>query len=219
MLILSIEDAFLPWLQNTMDMMLPHLPVEPGLIDYGPTDIPPPIYSLEPCVDVALGSLKLNGHSNGVKRSHRGTESVNGDSDTQGWKPKDWVWAKMTTKRRVTPEDWWQDVREIELEFDGRSCAIPISIARLLILHSEPYEPGSICCLQPQTSPEEVEDFLELSGLSMQADTPITLRSRLRGESAGKYQSRRLMGRSAPSATPSAGRYRHHSSSYLDRSP
>ena len=123
MLILSIEDAFLPWRQDTMDMMLPHIPVEPGLIDYSPTDIPPPIYSLEPCVDVALGALKLNGHSNGDTRSHRGTEPVNGDPDTQGWKPKDWVWAKMTTKRRVTPEDWWQDVREIELEFEGQAWA------------------------------------------------------------------------------------------------
>jgi hypothetical protein len=28
------------------------------------------------------------------------------------------TWARLRKNKRVTPEDWWQDVREIELEIE-----------------------------------------------------------------------------------------------------
>ena len=35
-------------------------------------------------------------------------------------KPDNWAWATLKKNQRVTRADWWQDVREIELEMDDK---------------------------------------------------------------------------------------------------
>ena len=137
----SIEGSFLPWLQQTLDLMLPYLPPPP--VDFVPsprTYLPPPIYRLEPVCEPKIDCLSLSPSTNGyslpleplavLSNGHSGANGhVLGQSaptrstDPGGneSKPSDWVWASMTENRRVTPEEWWQNVREIELEFEDRS--------------------------------------------------------------------------------------------------
>jgi hypothetical protein len=88
-----IEETFGPWLEETVKLMLPHLP-EPKVQAAERTDLPSPIYTLVP--EEPLESLSLDDH-----------------------KPDDWVWARLSRSERVTPEDWWQNVREVEFELES----------------------------------------------------------------------------------------------------
>jgi hypothetical protein len=138
-LTLRIEETFIPWLKQTVETMTPLLaPVREDFVPYESTDLPPPLYKLRPAADhhslsSELNGLHLNGgidaHSAPVRNEDNEVHAGNGhgnvndnDNDKEtgkSWtKPRDWVWAKLTRNRRVTGEQWWQDVREIELEFE-----------------------------------------------------------------------------------------------------
>ena len=113
-----IEETFGPWLQQTINLMLPHLPPPPSDFAERPvTALPPPIYTLDP--EPSLENLSLNDSVNGdykatmVKQKDLARSVVPNET-----KPDDWVWARLTRNKRVTKADWWQDVREIELEIE-----------------------------------------------------------------------------------------------------
>ncbi|OCF33987.1 NADPH-ferrihemoprotein reductase [Kwoniella heveanensis BCC8398] len=133
----GIEDAFLPWLQQTLDdLHLERLSISP-----------------------------INGDQ--ILAPIRQEDRVRRHDKTNGLpsKPDDWVWATLRKNERVTNKDWWQDVREIELEFDDPETT--------------PYASGSICSLQPQSSAEDVNEFLEMMDLVSVADDPLTIESLL----------------------------------------
>lgn len=148
--------------------MLPLLPtIEPGFSTRSVIDIPPPLYSMEP---VSLNGTfdKLRLHSNGTDTDMppqsappRQADEANGH-ELELLKPHDWSWARLVRNTRITAKDWWQDVREIELEFEDSEAGR--------------YLPGSICSLQPRMSAQEVDDFLEANGLIEEADQVFYLR-------------------------------------------
>lgn len=113
----SYEETFLPWLKNTVEVMLPHLPAEPSFIARPATAIPDPIYSLDYTPEVSDLSLS----DNSTRDRHvepaptRIEDAGNGVAGTAE-KPDDWLWATLRRNKRVTKDDWWQEVREIELE-------------------------------------------------------------------------------------------------------
>jgi len=120
----SIEETLLSWLEQTIDLMLPYLPPpSPNFTSSPPTVLPPPIYALEPVSEPNIDCLSLkaltnghtptNGHAPSQAAPTRTTDP--GGSET---KPDDWIWARLTRNKRVTPEDWRQNVREIELELE-----------------------------------------------------------------------------------------------------
>jgi sulfite reductase alpha subunit-like flavoprotein len=148
--------------------MLPLLPtVEPGFTTRSELDIPPPLYTMEPAsLDGTFNELRL--HSNGTDASTppqsappRNADEANGH-EVGLLKPHEWSWATLVRNTRITEKDWWQDVREIELEFEDTEAG--------------KYLPGSICSLQPRMSAQEVNDFLHLNGLAEEADTVFYLR-------------------------------------------
>ena len=118
----SLEETFLPWLQQTVDLMLPLLTPPPeGFEPPPPTAVPPPIYSLDfeskDLPDMAALSITSNGNG----PSDLETAPIRAVDDSRGqisdvWKPDDWGWATLSKNKRVTKEDWWQDVREVELD-------------------------------------------------------------------------------------------------------
>nr|XP_019008983.1 NADPH-ferrihemoprotein reductase [Kwoniella pini CBS 10737]OCF47764.1 NADPH-ferrihemoprotein reductase [Kwoniella pini CBS 10737] len=148
----GIEDALLPWLKETLDTFLPYLPLSSDFNMLSSTDLPPPIYSLTP---IANSSKIKNGPNIPLEKLSIIASSSNGDSHTAPTRVED--------NEIVTKDDWWQDVREIELEFEDDD--------------TEPYLPGSICSLQPQSSEDEVYTFLELMDLESQADVPMFVNS------------------------------------------
>jgi sulfite reductase alpha subunit-like flavoprotein len=174
MLTARIEDTFVPWLQQTLDLMLPLLPTtEADFSSRSALDVPSALYDMEP---IALNGdfEKLRLHSNGTDAEvppqsapPRNLDEADG-SELELLKPHDWTWVTLAKNMRITAKDWWQDVREIELNLEDSG--------------SWGYLPGSICSLQPRMSAKEVDDFLELNGLSDEADDVFYLRPTDPGE-------------------------------------
>ncbi|WRT65231.1 NADPH-dependent diflavin oxidoreductase 1 [Kwoniella shivajii] len=173
----GIEDAFLPWLKQTLDLFLPYLPISSEFQPVSSIDLPPPIYSLTPIAEssrngfqrdsdipIDLDRLSISPTSDELVAPTRVEDELRkkGEGIT---KPDDWVWTTLKKIERVTKDDWWQDVREIEFEFEDESL--------------KPYLPGSICSLQPQSSEADVDSFLELMDLEPQAEIPMTIKSLL----------------------------------------
>lgn len=171
----SLEETFRPWLQQTLDAMLPLLPTIAGFVEPIPsTSLPPPLYAMDYQQPLNGTFDKLKLYSNGVDTPTppQSAPARKGDQDnghgSQPLKPDDWIWANLVKNRRVTAEDWWQDVREIELELEDEEMA--------------PYPPGSICSLQPRMSRKEVDDFLEMNGWDDVADEVFCLRPLVPGK-------------------------------------
>lgn len=162
---ISYEESFLPWLQRTLDAIVPYLP-GPSTPPLAATALPPPIYALEPVpVENEFSGLALSnkdGQKNGEASS---------SIPTAVHAPKGWKWATLTKSRRVTAERWWQDVREFELTLDDQT----------------PYPAGSVAVLHPRCSDEEVNTFLEINGLEAQADRWIVVRSTVPGKSTPSH--------------------------------
>jgi sulfite reductase alpha subunit-like flavoprotein len=148
--------------------MLPLLPtIEPDFTTRTTLDIPPALYDTQP---TALNGTfeKLRLHSNGTDAEAppqsappRNVDEANG-TELELLKPHDWTWSTLAKNTRITAKDWWQDVREIELDLED--------------IEAGKYPPGSICSLQPRMSPKEVDDFLNLNGLTSEADEVFYLR-------------------------------------------
>jgi sulfite reductase alpha subunit-like flavoprotein len=137
--------------------MLPLLPtIEPDFTTRNALDVPPALYDME---FIALNGTfeRLRLHSNGTDAEAppqsappRNVDEANGTE------------LELLKNTRITAKDWWQDVREIELDLEDGEAAT--------------YPPGSICSLQPRMSAKEVDDFLELNGLTSEADNVFYLR-------------------------------------------
>lgn len=174
-----IEETLVPWLQQTLDHMLPLLPPVPGFSDPLPsTDLPPPLYTMDyQPLNGTFDKLKL--HNNGANTSSppqsapsRKVDQADGQSG-EALKPNDWIWATLVKNERVTTEGWWQDVRQIELDIEDKEKSY--------------YAPGSICSLQPRMSAKEVDDFLEMNVWTDQADDVFYLKPANEGQSRPRF--------------------------------
>ncbi|ORY24115.1 putative NADPH-ferrihemo protein reductase [Naematelia encephala] len=166
----GIEQAFLPWLKETVNTMIPHLPsLSPNFMPIDTTALPPPIFTLRSTAEEPpLHGLSISSDSPSTQAvPARAKDTTNGHSHEPS-KPDDWYWTRLTRNSRVTQEGWWQDVREIELEYEDSGF--------------EGYQPGSICNIQPKSSRAEVSEFLEMMDLSDQADVPFYVESTIPGQ-------------------------------------
>jgi len=75
--------------------------------------------------------------------------------------------ATVSCNRRITSEDWYQDVRHFELNFD----------------EDIRYEPGDIAVVHPEAQPADVDAFLVSTGFNSTADDPITVTHILQDQS------------------------------------
>lgn len=115
----SIEEAFLPWLKQTVDLMVPHLPPISDDFDVQPsTSLPPPIFAFD-YVSPSFDSLRVSeqADSHDQVAPSRAADEMDGVGSSS-MKPDDWMWSRLTRNKRVTKDGWWQDVREIELEIE-----------------------------------------------------------------------------------------------------
>ena len=109
-------------MEQTLGLMLPHLPLPPPGFTISPsTSLPPPVYALDrqsvrlPSINGLSLSNAINGRAGSEAAPARTSDEINGHG-VGCVKPDDWTWARLTHKKRVTADEWWQDVREIELE-------------------------------------------------------------------------------------------------------
>lgn len=144
----GMEQTFLPWLESLAEVVTPYLqPPSIGSQERDRNDLGEPIYRIEFLESEDGGAQRriddelprrLNGiHMNGFSQGEGNASEVvpvrreDGlqSSRSSIWKPDDWGWATLRSMKRVTKQDWWQDVREIELELDDPDQSV-------FILHS-----------------------------------------------------------------------------------
>lgn len=138
-----MEQNVIPWLKELMDGVIPHLRIHPKARDWAITDSGQPIYHIDfsgsenghgsrkveadGLGDLDKLNIRVNGEKpNGFKEVESEVAPVRVEDALEGkahevWKPDDWVWATLLKNERVTKEGWWQDVREIELDFEDPS--------------------------------------------------------------------------------------------------
>lgn len=118
-----IEESLLPWLEKTLAAFVPYLP-GPCSPPLAASDLPPPIYRLEPVSDIeaALGSVSIDGDSGpcyaDIPDKYRDENPIVSAARARVYHPPGWGWAVLGKNRRVTAQGWFQDVREIELELE-----------------------------------------------------------------------------------------------------
>ncbi|KAJ2934640.1 hypothetical protein H1R20_g2466, partial [Candolleomyces eurysporus] len=74
--------------------------------------------------------------------------------------------AKVSVNKRMTAQDWYQDVRHLEFDFED----------------DVKYDPGDVAVIHPIAEAEDVQSFLDLMKWSDRADTPLTIRRNVTGK-------------------------------------
>ncbi|KAI5477463.1 NADPH-dependent diflavin oxidoreductase 1 [Pseudohyphozyma bogoriensis] len=131
----GIESTFPKWLDGFYQAIDPLFPVAEGFVVRSATDVPPPRIKLEKVGGVGPGGVKPE------------PEKLLWSEDVR--------YAKLRRLERVTPVEWFQDVREVELEFDGEEGS---------------HVAGDVVEIRPQNSPEDVSTFLASIGWTSIAD-------------------------------------------------
>uniref|UniRef100_D8Q1Z0 NADPH-dependent diflavin oxidoreductase 1 n=1 Tax=Schizophyllum commune (strain H4-8 / FGSC 9210) TaxID=578458 RepID=D8Q1Z0_SCHCM len=124
---MGIDGALEPWMAKLLDTLLALYPLPEGTSIAGPVSRPPPRVALKTAKtsDLPLpDSLAVN---------------------------PDYFNATLSVNRRLTAEDWWQDVRHFD------------------------YLPGDAAVVHPEAAPADVDAFLAMMGWSEQADERIEL--------------------------------------------
>ncbi|BGP19975.1 hypothetical protein JCM10213_006752 [Rhodosporidiobolus nylandii] len=138
----GVESTFPQWLDSFMAAIDPLLPPPPSFTKLPLTSVPPARIRLEKVASSSAASAPAGA----------------------GEAPVPWAedcrWAKLVENRRVTAEDWYQDVRAVELEVEGVEENERIRL----------YSAGDVLEIRPQNSTEEVDRFLSSAGWTGVAD-------------------------------------------------
>jgi hypothetical protein len=132
-----------PWLKSLIEGVVPHLQPMTGFKETEGTELGEPIYKIDFLDEhdtVRLRELSLeedDERGSGAEDKQKGSHDVRGDQVApvrvedaehgqahEVWKPDDWGWATLRVKERATVKDWWQDVREIELELEDKNLYV-----------------------------------------------------------------------------------------------
>ncbi|KAG2005800.1 NADPH-ferrihemoprotein reductase [Coprinopsis cinerea AmutBmut pab1-1] len=130
---LGIDGALFPWVEKLLGTLLQLAPL-PAPIELSDTsELPPPRVALESAQDATT------------------TDPVREDTRYHD--------AVVKTNTRITAEDWYQDVRHIEFEFEDDIR----------------YNPGDVAVIHPVASQSDVASFLEVMNWTECADEPLTV--------------------------------------------
>jgi sulfite reductase alpha subunit-like flavoprotein len=76
--------------------------------------------------------------------------------------------AKVSINERMTAQDWYQDVRHFEFDFEVEDAV--------------KYEPGDVAVIHPIAEADDVQSFLDLMKWSDRADAPLAIRRNVTGK-------------------------------------
>lgn len=121
--------------------------------------------------------LREDGDSNTVPQSNNSCRTPEGFSELDHAhvsQEPDHEPAEIVSNKRVTPEDHWQDVRQIDIKFPRQ---IPRQNPKGNAIEKSrvSYSPGDILEIYPKNFPEDVQDFIDLQGYTSIAHTPLDL--------------------------------------------
>lgn len=91
--------------------------------------------------------------------------------------------ATVKSNKRITANDWYQDVRHFEFQFgDHIQYADPLQFF-IIYLRDSSYAPGDVAVIHPIASPSEVETFLNMMSWGNIADSPFEIDHTMQGSS------------------------------------
>ncbi|KAI0819009.1 riboflavin synthase domain-like protein [Irpex lacteus] len=133
---LGIDGALDPWIEKLSNELLVAFPLPPGL-EVLPDGKPPPRVSVTDLVDfVKLDPIEMQGNLR-----------------------DEYLVSTVTRNERITSDDWYQDTRHLQFEFD----------------RDIEYRPGDIAVIHPIVPAPDVESFLVNMGWANIADDPFTV--------------------------------------------
>ncbi|KXN90414.1 NADPH-dependent diflavin oxidoreductase 1 [Leucoagaricus sp. SymC.cos] len=137
---LGIDGALEPWLEVLAETILEKYALPDSTPIASTSKVPPPRVILQPS----------DAEADQIPSSSPGSLS-----------------AKVIKNQRITAEDWNQDVRHVEFQFD----------------QDVDYLPGDVAVIHPNASQEEVQELLESLGWNTAADEPLSIKERLEDQS------------------------------------
>ncbi|EFI26889.1 NADPH-ferrihemoprotein reductase [Coprinopsis cinerea okayama7 len=147
---LGIDGALFPWVEKLLGTLLQLAPL-PSPIELSDTsELPPPRVALESAQDVTS--------TDPVREDTRYNDAV------------------VKTNTRITAEDWYQDVRHIEFEFEDDIR----------------YNPGDVAVIHPVASQSDVAAFLEVMNWTECADEPLTVVHKMADQSLPDFLPQRV---------------------------
>ncbi|OJT11116.1 NADPH-dependent diflavin oxidoreductase 1 [Trametes pubescens] len=141
---LGIDGALGPWMKQLSSVLTQIFPLPDGVVAESPDSLPPPRISIS---DASAGAQLTRKDPLVVDREYH--------------------LATVTCNKRITAEDWYQDVRHFEFAFDD----------------DIQYNPGDVAVIHPETIAEDVESFLSCISYANSADDPINIRHTLEDQS------------------------------------
>ncbi|CDO69942.1 hypothetical protein BN946_scf184836.g16 [Trametes cinnabarina] len=141
---LGVDGALGPWMQQLSAVLVHTFPLPDGVEPESPDSLPPPRVSIS---NAAPGSQLTRKDPLVADREYH--------------------LATVTCNRRLTAEDWYQDVRHFEFSFDED-------------VH---FNPGDVAVIHPEALAADVDSFLACIGYANIADDPIDIRHTLQDQS------------------------------------
>ncbi|KAF8532599.1 riboflavin synthase domain-like protein [Gautieria morchelliformis] len=132
---LGIEGALDPWIERLFESLLALFPLPQGLEILPAHHLRPSRITMTPCRDI--------------------TDTQHTAPQTPNMPP----FATLKLNRRITSQDWYQDVRHLEFELDT-----PVE-----------YQPGDVAVIYPEAPEEDVDQFLIQMGWANDADELLKL--------------------------------------------
>ncbi|KAF9463400.1 hypothetical protein BDZ94DRAFT_1164084 [Collybia nuda] len=134
---LGTDGALHPWMEDLLEELLELYPLPPGVEIISSDEIPPPRVSLEETTHAALKECK---------------DPLDED--------KTFHTATVKQNKRITADDWYQDVRHLEFDFDDDIL----------------FNPGDVAVIHPVASSDAVESFMSTMNWGNIADQPFVIR-------------------------------------------
>ncbi|OJD36066.1 nadph-dependent fmn fad containing oxidoreductase [Diplodia corticola] len=161
----GVDATFLPWVDKLREKLLETCPVPSDVKPLGDDTFLKPRWL-----------LKIHGDNGGAKleQQPRTFEDFSDlDCAHVGQEP-DHEPAEVVSNTRVTSEDHWQDVRQINIKFPRQ---IPRADAKGNVLEKPRafYSPGDILEIYPKNFSSDVQDFIDLQGYGSVAHAPLDL--------------------------------------------
>ncbi|KAI0632697.1 riboflavin synthase domain-like protein [Trametes polyzona] len=141
---LGVDGALGPWMKQLSAVLIHIFPLPDGITPESPDGLPPPRVTIS---DAPAGAQL-------TRKDPLVTD-------------REYHTATVTCNKRITAEDWHQDVRHFEFSFQDDIR----------------YSPGDVAVIHPEAIPADVESFLSTIGYANIADDPINVTHTLEDQS------------------------------------
>ncbi|GAA5821634.1 hypothetical protein JCM10212_000019 [Sporobolomyces blumeae] len=154
----GVESTFPEWSNRLFDKLAIDYPPRPGFVPLAIDSLPPPSLRInDPSPTSSARPVDGQTQASVTTGSDQRERAKIGTTDwTQGVGERGVV-VEVVRNERVTDTNWWQDVRDLELEVDPSHPDFS-------------YTPGDVLELRPSNDPDEVQRFLECLGWDDIAD-------------------------------------------------